>query len=210
MVSTSLTERICSLLGFVLTGLTIPRFLQLTEAMDVLQRQVDEYENEIRALKDFKSPTKRGTPRRSVTTGPDLTLHGRASAGDMQISTGALEATLFRPALQRALNEAAHWKAVSMSSSLLDLPPLPVLQGGIGLGGENKSIDESDNSFSGIAELSSALASYRLERASVKVVDLTNREKSPRAQLRESNARLSRSAERLETVVLRCRGRLQT
>jgi hypothetical protein len=99
-----------------------------------MQRQVDEYENEIRVLKDFKSPTKRGqggnrTPRRSMTTVTDLSPAGRGSAEEAQVSSGALEAALFRPALHKALQEAAHRKAATTVSSIFDLPPLPMLSG---------------------------------------------------------------------------------
>jgi hypothetical protein len=173
----------------------------LTEAVDVMQRQVDEYENEIRVLKDFKSPTKRGqggnrTPRRSMTTVADLSPHGRGSAEEAQVSSGALEAALFRPALHKALQEAAHWKAATTASSIFDLPPLPLPSGSRNVG------DDS------LQQLSSALSSYRLEKASVRIVDLTNREKSPRVQLREHATRKTAATERLETLVLRSRGRM--
>jgi hypothetical protein len=184
----------------------------LTEAVDVMQRQVDEYENEIRVLKDFKSPTKRGqggnrTPRRSMTSVTDLSPHGRGSAEEAQVSSGALEAALFRPALQKALQEAAHWKAATTASSIFDLPPLPMLSGSRNVGEERKSDDFSEAVFDTLQQLSSALSSNRLEKASVRIVDLTNREKSPRFQLREHAARKAAASERLETLVLRSRGR---
>src|SRR3569832_146785 len=97
--------------------------------MDVLHRQVDEYENEIRALKDFKSPGKsgrlRGTPRRALTSVADVSPYGRGITDETNMNTGVLEATLFRPALQRALKEAAIWKASAVGESLANLPPLP-------------------------------------------------------------------------------------
>jgi hypothetical protein len=176
-----------------------------------MQRQVDEYENEIRVLKDFKSPTKRGqaasrTPRRSSTT--DMSSpHGKGSFEEAQVSSGALEAALFRPALNKALQEAAHWKAATTASSIFDLPPLPMLSGSRNVGEERKSDDFSE-AFDSLQQLSSALSSYRLENASVRIVDLTNREKSPRVQLREYAARKASASERLETVVLRSRGRM--
>lgn len=167
-----------------------------------MQRQVDEYENEIRLLKDFKSPTKRGqggnrTPRRSMTTVADLSPHGRGNVEDAQVSSGALEAALFRPALHKALKEAAHWKAATTASSIFDLPPLPMLFG-------SRDVEERNS----LQQLSSALSSYRLEKASVRIVDLTNREKSPRVQLREHAARKTAASARLETLVLRSRGRM--
>jgi hypothetical protein len=174
-----------------------------------MQSQVDEYENEIRVLKDFKSP-KRGqsgnrTPRRSVTSVAELSprVPGGTGTDEMQVSSGALEAALFRPALQSALQEAAHWKAEATGSSILDLPPLPMLSVSSAVGGVNKT----DEAFDSLRQLSNALSSYRLERASFKIVDLTNREKSPRVQLRESAARKAAASERLETIVMRARGR---
>jgi len=102
---------------------------QLTEAMDVLHRQVEDYESEIRFLKDAKSPGARvrsRTPRRTFTadlrerSGSVDSLPGMVADG----STGAFEAALFRPALQAARRDAAQWKAKATISTLLDLPPL--------------------------------------------------------------------------------------
>ena len=60
----------------------------LTEAIDVLQHQVDEYEYEIRAVKDPKSPKARGatTPRRAPT---GLFSSGRSTRGIDDLSGGA-------------------------------------------------------------------------------------------------------------------------
>jgi hypothetical protein len=177
--------------------------------MDVLQHQVDEYENEIRVLKDFKSPTgKRGqgsnrTPRRSLTSSADF-ASPRGNTDDMQVSTGALEATLFRPALQRALQEASHWKAASTASSLFDLPPLRTLSSS---STEKSKSGDTVEPFECLLQFSSALSSYRMEKASVTIVDLMNRDKSPRTQLREHAARKDMASERLETIVLRYHGR---
>jgi hypothetical protein len=176
-----------------------------------MQRQVDEYENEIRVLKDFKSPKRSQggsrTPRRSVTSVADVSPHGRGGTEEAQVNAGALEAALFRPALHRALQEAAHWKATTTASSILDLPPLPMLSGSSLVGEERKS-DYVSEAFDSLQQLSSALASCRLEKASVRIVDLTSREKSPRVQLREHAARKAAASQRLETVVLRSRGRM--
>lgn len=146
---------------------------QLTEAMDVLHRQVEDYEGEIRFLKDAKSPGGRvrsRTPRRTFTadlrdrSGSVDSLPGMVADG----STGAFEAAFFRPALQAARRDAAQWKAKATISTLLDLPPLHA-SGTIG--GEEKAAEEDDsNPF---AELSSALSFYRREAASIKVVDIS-------------------------------------
>jgi hypothetical protein len=122
--------------------------------MDVMQREVEMYENEIRALKDQKTPKRpgtvtRGTPRRTGATGVDfssphpmgiptpggnsVTIGGGGGGGggvglagdEFYGNTGVLEATLFRPALQNALREANRWKAATVASALVNLEPLP-------------------------------------------------------------------------------------
>jgi dynactin 1 len=181
----------------------------LIEAMDVMSRQVDEYENEIRILKDFKSP-KRGagggrTPRRSVSSigaMGDLgsPAHSRGGAVDEATlaTVGALEATLFRPALQAALRDVARWKSEATVQAIMHLPPLPCA--------EEYKLDDRD--ADDLMQLESALSLYRLEKASTRLVDLKHPTKSPRVQLRELKARDRMASENLESVFLRCRGRL--
>lgn len=170
---------------------------QLTEAMDVLQRQVDEYENEIRSLKDFKSPgrAKNRTPRRVPSSGSDSSPYNRSSVGAEDITkTGALEAAIFRPALQRALQDAARWKAASMASNLASLPPLPVP---IGL----------STSGNDMLELTAALCNYRAVKANTKLIDLTKRDKTPRLQLREMNEKRNAAVQRVQSLVNEFQGR---
>ena len=170
--------------------------------MDVLQREVEMYENEIRSLKDFKSPKRgnvtgsRATPIKSgvSATSPVPTFRGTNDDSHSNIS---LEASLFRPALQQALKESAHWKAVATASALLDLAPLPTYP--MDLQGNSVFSDEA-------ILISSALAKARIEKATITLVDLRNKEKAPRAQLREMRAKNAAITERLETVMLRCRG----
>jgi len=149
--------------------------------MDVLHRQVEEYESEIRFLKDAKSPAKGRTPRRSfapererVRSSEDLQAMGS------EAQSVAFEAALFRPALQAARRDAAHWKAKATISTLLELPPLnvPKIQQE-----EEKTPDDDD--ISPIFELSSALSNYLSQTASIKVVDVTKTSStvSPRAEL---------------------------
>jgi len=171
----------------------------LTEAMDVLQRQVDEYENEIRSLKDFKSPgrAKNRTPRRVPSSGSDSSPYNRQSVGAEDITkTGALEAAIFRPALQRALQDAARWKAASMASNLASLPPLPAP---IGLSTSGNDID--------MLELTSALCNYRAVKADTKLIDLTKRNKTPRLQLREMNEKKNAAVQRVQSLVNEFQGR---
>jgi hypothetical protein len=188
--------------------------------MDVLQREVEMYENEVRALKDQKTPKRGGaanrtTPRRSMTSVSDLSPHPRgippiAGGGDeFQGNTGILEALVFRPALQTALHEANRWKAATMASSILDLAPLPSMISSSeeeGKETDTESLFYSDD----YVRLSSAINNNRLMKASVTLVDLTGTRttKSPRQQLREMIAKNKAATELLETTLLRCRGKI--
>ena len=152
--------------------------------MDVLHRQVEEYESEIRFLKDAKSPKARvrsRTPRRDYGD-----LSGGRSGDDLQAlsisaNLGAFEAALFRPALHAARLDASKWKASATISNLLELPPLHVPN--VPSEGEQKVSEEADTP---LKQLSSALSTYRMESASVKVVDLSAIDKSSRTQLHET------------------------
>lgn len=173
--------------------------------MDVLQRQVDEYEHEIRNLKDFKSPKKGSqvirTPRRSLTHSltsvSDVPSATKAGLDDSVSNSLSLEATLFRPALQQALRDSYKWKAVATSSTMSQLPPLPVpfpLQ-------DHRGRDD-------LLQLSTAIADARLQKASIKMVDLRNRDKTPRAQLLETRQACLATSRRLETQARRCLGQM--
>lgn len=117
----------------------------LTEAMDVLQVQVDEYEREIRTLKDSnrRTPGRKGgqlhTPRKAMSLDVDFasvssispaTSRGHPSTPGEHTEpfslarNASLEAALFRPALRSARNEAATWKARVVEKTMLNLPPL--------------------------------------------------------------------------------------
>ncbi len=175
---------------------------QLTEAMDVLHRQVEEYESEIRFLKDAKSPSKSmaRAPRRAYTSD---TLRESRSGGELQAMSSeahasAFEAALFRPALQAARRDAAHWRAKATINTLLELPPLTAPKWD-----EEKSADEDD--ISPIMQLSSALAMYRSETASIKVVDLTTQRKSPRAELYSMLRKKAAAAQQLDEAAASAR-----
>lgn len=193
-----------SMLKISFAFLTYRFMLQLTEAMDVLQREVEMYENEIRSLKDFKSPKRgnvtgsRSTPMKSGAPLTSSTPTFRGANEDFH-SNISLEATLFRPALQQALQESAHWKSVATGSALLDLAPLPTSPMDFYGGGKSFMSEEA-------VLISSALAKARIEKATITLVDLRNKEKAPRAQLREMKAKTAAINERLETVLVRCRG----
>lgn len=169
----------------------------LSEAMDVLHRQVEEYENEIRFL-NSKTPTKSRsrTPRRTFTADPSaLRDHSRSSeslhALDEESMAGAFEAALFRPALQAARQEASKWKNKAMVDTLLNLPPLNVR--GHSVEDEQKESDDVDNP---LLQLSSALSNYQKEVASTKLVDLNK--PSPRLQLHNTLMRKAAASAELD------------
>jgi hypothetical protein len=168
------------------------------EAMDVLQREVEMYENEIRALKDFKSPTKRGGAGRTPKRTPiELSPAPRGATAEDAQSRLSLEATLFRPALQQALEQSARWKTEATAKAFMDLPPLPVLP-------QLPAAKDTPSLADDFIRLSSAISSCRIEKASITLVDLTKSDKSPREQLRDIKARSAAASERLESIVLRC------
>lgn len=168
----------------------------LSEAMDVLHRQVEEYENEIRA-RDSKTPTKSRRPRRSFT--PEST--GRSSSQDSlrdgeDGSRSAFEAALFRPALQAARRDAAQWKTKATINTLLTLPPLKVSMDPTSLSeGEEKFADED---MDPLYQLSSSLSSYQRETASVRLVDITKSTKSPRMQLHDIMMRKAAASQEVD------------
>jgi dynactin 1 len=170
----------------------------LEEAMDVLHRQVEEYENEIRVLRDSKTPTKgvRSRAQRRAFT-PDTSLRDRSrssenlSGMDEEGHLGAFEAALFRPALLAARKDAAQWKAKATIEKLLSLPPLdvPISRND----GEEKEEEKDGNPM---LELSSALAHYQDQAATVRLVDISK----PRArmQLHEIKLRTAAASQKLD------------
>jgi dynactin 1 len=168
----------------------------LSEAMDVLHRQVEEYENEIRA-RDSKTPTKARRPRRSYT--PEST--SRSSSQDSMRdgedgSRSAFEAALFRPALQAARRDAAQWKTKATVTALMKLPPLKVSMEPTSLGGGEEKFSEED--MDPLFQLSSSLSSYQRETASVRLVDITKSTKSPRMQLHDMMMRKAAASQEVD------------
>ena len=178
----------------------------LTEAMDVMQQQVDEYEAEIRTLKDPKTPRGRGmsTPKRG-------TMHsdyGRRTPGGMgaggsgfdmggaevsQATVVAMEAAFFRPALEAARKEASAWKANAFVTAMGSLPPLDVP-----IDGESK--EEKDPAADALAALSEARHRYRTDLSSLTVVDLTRKDVSARAQHLANLSKSALAEEQLRTA----------
>lgn len=179
----------------------------LSEAMDVLNRQVEEYENEIRA-RDSKTPTKARRPRRSFT--PESMSRSSSSDSLRDVEDGsrsAFEAALFRPALQAARRDAAQWKTKATVNTLLNLPPLKVCMDATPLGGEEKFAEED---MDPLFQLSSSLSTYQRETASVRLVDITNRGKSPRMQLRELMTRKAIASQEVDKAAAAARQWLQS
>ena len=165
----------------------------LTEAMDVLHAQVDEYEREIRSFKDPRKGRGAGskkTPKKNSSSGQlfDLSKLGQGvpstdaggkSAGGLSRNV-ALEAALFRPALQSARFDSSLWKAKAIESSIMNLPPINVPQP------RNPAVH-----FSHCAEeLLLASSNARRAKASFRVVDISKKSGAvSRIQLREELAR---------------------
>ena len=92
-----------------------------------------------------------------------------------------------------------------MAEAIVNLPPLPISSVRCG-----DAFTSGDGVFSDdFIRLSSAIATFRIQKASIAMVDLTNSAKTPRAQLREMKARNAAASDGLETIVLRCLGRIQ-
>ena len=169
----------------------------LHDAMQHWQSKADEYEL---ALSDMKSPvtkaTKSKTPRRGLSSLPDLAPYGATVVDIKQEDVGVLEATLFRPALQHAFRDASKWKAAAIGSHLQSLPPLPVLS--------QKRPSENGGKCDSLLYLTAALAKCRLVKASSTIIDLTNMEKSPKIQLREMHMQQALATEQLYSIAARC------
>jgi hypothetical protein len=170
--------------------------LQLTEAMDVLHQQVEEYENEIRFRKDFKSP--KSAQRNSRTSraspfSPGLSTGAGKLGEDVQdaspATVGALEAALLRPALQAARRDASMYKAQSFAAALSSLPPLPGAFTVSGNAEESQEPESAETLQTLSTSLSRARSLARLEKASISIVDLRKTNKASRFALMDSMAK---------------------
>eukprot|EP00529_Nitzschia_sp_RCC80_P006816 CAMPEP_0113503770 /NCGR_PEP_ID=MMETSP0014_2-20120614/34349_1 /TAXON_ID=2857 /ORGANISM="Nitzschia sp." /LENGTH=1423 /DNA_ID=CAMNT_0000398815 /DNA_START=80 /DNA_END=4347 /DNA_ORIENTATION=+ /assembly_acc=CAM_ASM_000159 len=189
----------------------------LAEAMDVLHRQVEEYENEIRFL-NSKSPAKSRSraPRRTFATDSSaLRDHSRSSESlhglQEEPMSGAFEAALFRPALLAVRQEAAIYKNKAMVDTILNLPPLNVsLSATVAGTDEEKSSDEEmgvmdNNPF---LDLSTALSNYQRETSSMHLVDLMK--PSPRTQLHNTLMRKAAASAGLDQATASARQWLES
>ena len=169
--------------------------LQLTEAMDVLHQQVEEYENEIRFRRDFKTPKLAQRSSRMPHANPfspGLST-GKGKLGDevqeaSPAAIGALEAALLRPALQAARRDASMCKAQTFAAALSTLPPLPA-PFSVTRNSDDEELKEPEpteilKTLS--TSLSRARSLVRLEKASTSIVDLRKSNKSARFVLMDS------------------------
>lgn len=173
----------------------------LNEAMEVLQTQVEEYEREIRSLKDPQKGKGRrapGSARKGAT--PDNSNFSLSSLGSVtgssqkptsqDVSTGLIEAAFFRPALHSARADAAVWKSKTVAEALLKLPPL------------------SAKSNTGISDLKTekqrllmANAELRRRRASVSVIDIGDGlDNSSMLRFKEERQNVTNAIEMLQDV----------
>ena len=168
----------------------------LNEAMEVVQSQVEEYEREIRSLKDQKSRSSRlpGSARKGASLETDFSLASLGIGSPQKIrqdssrSQLSLESALFRPALRSALSDASMWKSKFISDKLVQLPPLQSL-----------SSDNEADLLSQKRQLMLACAKVRNAKASVGIIKLAGTS-SPRSLLVEERKKAAVAFQRLESV----------
>ena len=190
----------------------------LQEALDVMQKQAEEYEKEIRSLKDkFRSPRGvrtaggRVTPKqKSKDLEATLNQLGQASGSksvgssrDVLLESISLETALFRPALTSAVQSASYWKSKAMGSALSQLAPLnvPVAAQSTPSLTSSKARSELDEAHQNLEELALARNEARLSKASVSIVDLSNQEILPRAQLYKEQQKEQKTKLRLQKAI---------
>jgi dynactin 1 len=169
----------------------------LSDAMDVLQQQVDDYEAELRSMKDPKSPKPRlttgSTPRRNHSVREQRSMDFTSQVEVSPAAISALQATLFRPIMESIRRDAASWKTNAVVSSIENLPPLP-------LSGHSLTHDIP----SGLPSFESARSSLRLERAAYRLVDLSS-PKSSRTQYIESLSSVLKAESKLKEEITSAR-----
>lgn len=177
----------------------------LTDTIDVLQSQVDEYEKEIRSLKDQRGKSSRrnapsSASKKGVGSDNDYNLaslgisspQNKSSQQDFISATKnalLLESALFRPALKDALSDASMWKAKVVSEKLSAMPPLNVSL--------RPLISNQHN------QLILACADYRRAKTNMNIISLKS--SSTKADIRhntmmEHNLRISAALQRCENI----------
>eukprot|EP00984_Skeletonema_dohrnii_P002936 scaffold1004_cov120-Skeletonema_dohrnii-CCMP3373.AAC.2 len=182
----------------------------LKEALSVMEQQAEEYENQIRLLKD-KNPKARSRMRQSVTPKKSIDFEatigqlgtGSKSAGtssrDALLETISLETALFRPALTSVTQSATYWKAKAMESALSKLTPLNVATKTTSP--VPSSINQKRDEWSHSAdEMDLARNELRLAKATFGIVDLSKSNESARVQLSKERRKEMAAAARLHSV----------
>ena len=171
----------------------------LMDAVDVMQQQVDDYELEIRMLKDPKSPKARmsmgSSARRSLAI-PDVKRGEIASGVDASpAAIAALQATLFRPAMDSIRCDAAVWKGIAVAEDIVSLPPLSLHDSA-----PTDARSKGDSSWNdAVSSFEAARAALRLEKSSFRLIDLTV-DASARSQLLEALSRVTVAEEQLRVA----------
>jgi len=171
----------------------------LNEAMEVLQSQVDEYEKEIRSLKDPQKNkiNRKGAPgsaRKNTILETDFSLssiglgNSQNAPQENNLRAGIVEAALFRPALRSARADASIWKSKAIADTLLKLPPL-------------SAVSKFPNSeiSSQREKLLLASSEVRRRKANVTILEL-GVDNSARLRLREERRKTALAINRLEDV----------
>jgi len=182
----------------------------LKEALSVMEQQAEEYENQIRLLKD-KNPKARSRMRQSVTPKKSIDFEatigqlgtGSKSSGtssrDAMMETISLETALFRPALTSVTQSATYWKAKAMESALSKLTPLNVATKTTSP--VPSSIGQKRDEWSHSAdEMDLARNELRLAKATFGIVDLSKSNESARVQLSKERRKEMAAAARLHSV----------
>lgn len=172
----------------------------LTEAMDVLHAQVDEYESEIRAMKGGKrgekSPMRRG--------------QSNVSSADSDSAAIARVAEATRPVLRAAIMEARAWRSRATRAMTAELKPL----GGARRRGpvaQPQSVDVLELRRAGgeggkdvREQLIKACCDARVAKANCKVIQL-GEGKDPTELLREAERKTREAEERVSKAVEECK-----
>ncbi len=177
----------------------------LNEAMEVMQSQVEEYEKEIRSLKDQKLKSRRapGPTRKSASLDGDYSLSNLGIGSPQKIQRGqesaakslSLDSALFRPALRSALSDASMWKSKVIAEKLLELPPLPTI-----------STQNHSDLVNKRNQLSLACANLRHNKAAIEIIKLSESNRSGvqlpiRSQIISEREKTRNALERLQNIV---------
>lgn len=176
----------------------------LHEAIEVMEQQADEYQKEIRTLKDktrtprvSRQTPGRITPKKSssvVDLETTLNQFGSAtkttgaSSRDLMLESISLETALLRPALASATQSASYWKAKSMGSVLSKLAPL--------------NVQPKHYTNKGFEEVVLARNEVRLAKASFSIAELSNDNMLCRKQLHELKQKERLAETRLHDATL--------